>query len=224
MNAMKILLFGATGMIGQGVLRECLADAGVESVVTIGRSATGAKHGKLREIVHADLLDYSGMEAELSGFDACYYCLGVSSAGMSEADYERITYSMAVAAGEALRRWNPEMVFVFVSGTGADSTEQGPVMWARVKGRTENALLGMGFRDCYVFRPAGVEAMHGERSKARASRIGYALARPFLPLLRWLLPRYLVTTEQIGRAMLRLTRQGAPKKLLESADILLAGS
>jgi uncharacterized protein YbjT (DUF2867 family) len=223
LGAMRVLVYGATWMIGSGVLRECLLDGGVREAVTIGRTATGVRHEKLREIVREDLLDYGGLEGELRGFDACYYCLGVTSAGMAEADYRRMTYGLAVAAGEALRRWNPGMTFVFVSGAGADSTETGPVMWARVKGKTENALLAMGFGGCFVFRPAGVQAMHGERSKAWPTRIAYALFGPLFPLVRWVKPGYVLTTEQMGRAMLHVARHGAAKRVLESADIAAIG-
>jgi len=138
---MNVLLFGATGMVGQGVLRECLLDPGVQLVKTVGRTATGVQHAKLREVISQDLRNYSSIEMELSGFDACFFCLGVSSAGMKEADYERVTYGITMAAAETLSRLNPQMTFVYVSGAGTDSTEQGRTMWARVKGKTENEVL-----------------------------------------------------------------------------------
>jgi uncharacterized protein YbjT (DUF2867 family) len=138
---MKVILFGATGMVGQGALRECLLDPEVEAVLTVGRSATGQQHAKLRELVHKDLLSYSAIEGELAGYDACFFCLGVTSAGMSEAEYTRVTYDIALAAAQTLVRTSPGMTFIFVSGLGTDSTEQGRTMWARVKGRTENALM-----------------------------------------------------------------------------------
>lgn len=143
---MKVLLFGATGMVGQGVLRECLLDPEVDAVETIGRSATGVKNPKLREIVHPNLFDYSAIEADLRGFDACFFCLGVSSAGMPEAEYERLTYDLTMAAAKTLCRLNPAMTFIYVSGAGTDSTEKGRVAWARVKGRTENAILRLPFK------------------------------------------------------------------------------
>lgn len=215
---MNVLLFGATGMLGQGVLRECLLDPDVAQVVTMGRNATGVQHPKLREIVHKDLWNYSSVESQLRGFDACFFCLGVTSAGMSEADYERVTYGIAVAAAETLCRLNPSMTFVFVSGAGADSSERGRIMWARVKGKTENALLRLPCK-AYVFRPGVVLPMHGERSRTTAYRVLYAIARPLLPLLKRVMPGQIVTTEQFGRAMLLVARQGAPKRVLESADI-----
>jgi uncharacterized protein YbjT (DUF2867 family) len=216
---MKVLIFGATGMIGQGVLRECLLDPGIEKVVTVGRSATGVRNAKLLEIVRPDLYQYSGIEADLSGFDACFFCLGVSSAGMSEQDYENLTYALTLAAAETLAQLNPGMTFVYVSGAGTDSSEKGRVMWARVKGKTENALLRLPFRAAYMFRPGVIQPVHGARSKTTAYRIGYVLAKPVLPLLRRLFPRYILTTEEIGRAMIQVAKRGAPKNILESWDI-----
>ena len=216
---MNVLIFGATGMVGQGVLRQCLLDQEVERVRTIGRSPTGVAHPKVREMVRAGLLHYADIEADLAGFDACFFCLGVSSGGMSEADYTRLTYDITLAAAETLARLNPAMTFVYVSGTGTDSSEKGRTMWARVKGRTENALLRLPFRAAYMFRPALIEPLHGERSKTTAYRVGYVVLGPLLPLLRRLFPRYVITTEEIGRAMIQVARSGAPKKILESADI-----
>ena len=216
---MKVVLFGGTGMIGQGVLRECLLDPDVEKVLTIGRSATGVQHPRLREIAQSDLWNYSSIEDQLRGFDACFFCLGVTSAGMSEADYTRITYGITVAAAETLARLNAGMTFVFVSGAGADSSEQGRLMWARVKGRTENAILRMPFKASYAFRPGVVQPMHGERSRTAAYRVLYAITKPLLPVLRRLWPGQMLTTEQFGRAMLLVVRHGAPKRVLESADI-----
>ena len=217
--AMKILLFGATGMVGQGVLRECLLDPDVQLVQTLGRSATGVQQPKLREIVHADLLHYSSIEADLSGFDACFFCLGVSSAGMKEEAYERLTYGMTLAAAETLSRLNPQMTFVYVSGSGTDSSEQGRTMWARIKGKTENALLRLPFKAAYMFRPGFIEPLYGARSRTTAYRVIYTLAKPLLPLLRWAMPNAILTTEQIGRAMLIVARRGAPKHILEIKDI-----
>src|SRR5579863_9059140 len=195
---MKALIFGATGMVGQGVLRESLLDPGVELVQTIGRSPTGIKHPKLHEMVRTDLFHYADIEPELKGFDACFFCLGVSSAGMSEKQYESLTCTLTLAAAETLARLNPQMTFIYVSGAGTDSTEKGRVMWARVKGKTENALLRLPFKAAYMFRPGIIEPVHGARSKTPAYRIGYALAKPLLPLLRRLFPRYILTTEEIG--------------------------
>ncbi|MCV9938769.1 NAD-dependent epimerase/dehydratase family protein [Boseaceae bacterium BT-24-1] len=216
---MKALIFGATGMVGQGVLRECLLDPGVEEVVTIGRTATGQHHAKLRELVHADLTDYSAIEAELTGFDACFFCLGVASAGMSEADYSRITHDIPLAAARTLSRLNPAMTFVHTSAAGTDSSESGRVMWARVKGRTENALLRLPFKAVYIFRPAGIRPMHGITSRTTLYRIGYAITAPLLPWLERSFPRYVTSTERLAKAMLKAAREGAPKPILECEDI-----
>ncbi len=219
---MKVLLFGATGMVGQGVLRECLLDPEVERVQTVGRSSTGIHHPKLHETVHRDLSNYAGIEAELSGFDACFFSLGVSSAGMKAEDYERITYGITMAAAETLCRLNPQMRFFYVSGAGTDSTEQGRSMWARVKGKTENALLRLPFAAAYMFRPGLIAPMHGERPKAAVYQAFYTIAKPLLALLRRTFPDYVLTTEEIGQAMLIVARHGYPKHILEIRDIRAA--
>jgi uncharacterized protein YbjT (DUF2867 family) len=216
---MKILMFGATGMVGQGVLRECLLDPDIDAVEMVGRSGTGIKDAKLREIVRPNLMDYADIETELRGFDACFFCLGVTAAGMSEADYERVTYGITLAAAKTLARLNPGMTLIYVSGAGTDSTEKGRVMWARVKGKTENALLRLPFKAAYMFRPGAIEAAHGERSKTAAYRVAYTLVKPLLPLLRRLFPDSILTTEEIGRAMINVAKWGAPKRILEVSDI-----
>jgi uncharacterized protein YbjT (DUF2867 family) len=221
---MKVLLFGATGMVGQGVLRECLLDPDVQLVEAIGRSSAGVRHPKLREIVHQDLWHYADIENELSGFGACFFCLGVSPSGMTEENYAHVTYDISLAAAETLSRLNPKMTFVFVSGAGTDSSEQGRVMWARVKGRTENALLRLPFASAYMFRPGVIQPLHGARSKTTSYRILYRLTRPFMPLLRRIFSDQILTTEEIGRAMLNVARRGFPKKVLESRDIRIAAT
>ena len=216
---MNVVVFGATGMIGQGVLRECLLAPDVNRVLTIGRSATGVQNAKLQELVHADLWNYAPIEEQLRGFDACFFCLGVTSAGMSEADYTHVTYGITMAAAETLCRLNPDMTFVFVSGAGADSTEHGRLMWARVKGKTENAILRLPFKASFAFRPGVVQPINGERSRTAVYRVLYAMTKPLLPLLRRVAPGQILTTEQFGRAMLTVVRRGAPTRVLESSDI-----
>jgi len=216
---MKAILFGATGMVGQGVLRECLIDGEVRSVLAVGRRATGQHHEKLRELVHRDFLDFSAAENELSGFDACFFCLGVSSVGMKEADYRRVTYDFTMAAARALARLNPGMTFVYVSGTGTDSSERGRTMWARVKGKTENDLFRLPFRAAYMFRPGVIVPLHGIKSRTKAVRVAYAAIGPLLPLVRAVFPKYVTTTELLGRAMINAAKHGAPTTLLENADI-----
>jgi uncharacterized protein YbjT (DUF2867 family) len=216
---MRVILFGATGMVGQGVLRECLLEPDVHEVLSIGRAATGQQHAKLRELVHKDLLDFSPIQAELSGFDACFFCLGVSSAGMTETSYARVTYDITLAAAQTLVRLNPGMTFVYVSGTGTDSSERGGTMWARVKGRTENALLRLPFKAAYMLRPGVIQPLHGIKSKTKLYRIFYAMTGPILPILRAALPDYVTTTEQVGCAMIELSKHGGSKPVLESRDI-----
>lgn len=211
-------------MVGQGVLRECLLEPNVALVQTVGRSATGVKNGKLREIVRPDLLQYADIEGELQGFDACFFCLGVSAAGMPQPQYERLTYGITMAAAETLARINAGLdarglTFVYVSGAGTDSSEKRSSMWARVKGKTENALMRLPFKGVYIFRPGVIQPMHGATSKTAAYRMLYTLMGPVLPVLRRIFPRYILTTEEIGRAMILVATQGAPKRLLESWDI-----
>ena len=206
---MNVILFGATGMVGQGVLRECLRDDGVERVLAVGRSATGVTHPKLHELMLPDATD-----AELQGYDACFFCLGVSSAGLSEADYTRLTFDLTFGWAQRLARINPAMTFIYVSGAGTG----GKAMWAQVKKRTEDALLAL-FPSAYMFRLGALRPMHGEVSKTRWTRISYAIFRPLLPLLYRVAPGALITTEELGRAMIRAAREGAPKRVLENRDL-----
>jgi uncharacterized protein YbjT (DUF2867 family) len=214
---MRVLLFGATGMVGQGVLRECLLAEDFELVQTVGRTATGAQSPKLRELVQADLFDIAAMEDRLSGFDACFFCLGVTSAGMTEEAYTRVTFELTTRIAAALSRLNPAMTFIYVSGSGTNS--KGRSMWARVKGRTEDALLRLPFRSAYMFRPGFIEPLHGIQSKTRSYRIFYAVLRPLFTLLHRAFPNQVLTTEEVGLAMLLAVRIGAPKPVLEARDI-----
>lgn len=216
---MKVILFGATGMIGQAVLRECLAAADVAKVLSIGRQICGVKDTKLEELVRKDLFDYSDLAEQLRGYDACFFCLGVSSSGMTEAQYHRITFELTQAAARALHAASPNLTFVFVTGVGTDSSERGRVMWARVKGKAENMLLAMGFKAAYMIRPGYIQPLHGIRSRTRLYRVFYAAIGPIYPLLAALLPNQLTTTEKLGRAMLALVRHGAESVYLENRHI-----
>ncbi len=216
---MKVILFGATGMVGQGVLRECLRDDGVEGVLAVGRSSTGRTHPKLRELVRKDLFDFGAAGADLQGYDACFFCLGVSSAGMSEAEYTHLTFDLTLGWAQALARINSAMTFVYVSGAGTG----GKAMWAQVKGRTEDALLAL-FPSAYMVRLSVLRPMHGEVSKTRWTRIAYAVFRPLLPLLRAIAPGAVISTEELGRAMIGAARQGAPKQVLETRDLRALGA
>ena len=216
---MKVILFGATGMVGQGVLRECLLDPQVTDVLAVGRSPTGQQNPKLREIRHDNFMDFSSIESELAGFDACFFCLGVSSVGMDEARYRHLTYDITMAAATTLAKLNPGMVFTYVTGRGTDSTEQGSLMWARVKGKTENDLLKLPFKAAYMFRPAGIQPLHGVRSKTGWVNAIYVVAAPLLSYLARTSPKFMTTSEQLGRAMIKVARDGFPRPVLESEDI-----
>jgi len=215
---MKVLVFGATGMVGQGVLFECLRDPEVERVTTVGRTATGVADPKVQEIVQTDMTDFSGIEERMKGFDACFYCLGVSSAGMTESEYTRVTYWFTMAAAELLARLNPSMTFIYVSGAGTDSSEKGGTMWARVKGWTENSLLKLPLT-AYMFRPGVIEPLDGIKSKTAVYRFFYSLLKPLLPLLRRWKPEQVLTTREIGQAMLAVAKHGYAKRILETKDI-----
>jgi hypothetical protein len=207
-------------MVGQGVLRECLLDSDVEQVLCVGRSGTGKSDPKLRE---AKVSAVSGkglaeVEKELSGYDACFFCLGVSSAGMSEADYTRITYDTTIEAAEVLLKANPNLTFIYVSGAGTDGSEKGRSMWARVKGRTENQLLKMPWK-AYMFRPGLIQPLHGIKSRTTLYRIVYVVFWPLFPLLKLIAPGLITTTERVGRAMLNAVKQGAPSSVFEQRQI-----
>ena len=216
---MRILVFGATGMVGQGAVHVALRDPDVSAVVTVGRRATGEPHPKLREIVVGDLGQLSSVAADLTGFDACFFSLGVSAAGMSEGDYARVTYDLTLRVAETLVRLNAHMTFIYVSGAGTDSTEHGRVMWARVKGRTENALLRLPFRAAFMFRPGLIQPLHGIRSRTRLYRAFYIVTAPLLPVVRALFPSQITTTDQIGHAMIAVTANGFPRPILEQRDL-----
>jgi uncharacterized protein YbjT (DUF2867 family) len=216
---MKVILFGATGMVGQGVLRECLLDASVESVLAVGRNPTGQSNAKLREIKHSDFLDLSAIEPQLAGYDACLFCLGVTSLGQSEENYRRLTYDITMAVATTLVKLNPGMTFIYVTGQSTDSTEQGRVMWARIKGKTENDLFKLPFKAAYMFRPGGIQPLHGIRSKTAWVQAIYAATGPLWTLLNRIAPKYVTTSEKLGRAMIKVARDGYPKPILESLDI-----
>jgi uncharacterized protein YbjT (DUF2867 family) len=220
---MKVIVVGATGMVGQGVLRESLRAADVERVLVVGRTATGVTDAKLEEIVRDDLYDLGPVADLLAGYDACLFCLGVSSVGLSEDAYRRVTYDLTLAVARTLVEVAPRSRFLYVTGAGTDSSERGRTMWARVKGRTENALLAMPL-DAYMFRPAYIQPMRGVKSKTRLYRLAYAVMSPLYPVLRRVAPKFVTSNETIGRAMLAVARAGAPKHVLETVDINAIGA
>jgi uncharacterized protein YbjT (DUF2867 family) len=221
---MKVLVVGASGMVGQGELRECLLDPGVERVLVVGRRLLdhvprGTTRDKLVERVVADMTDLSAIEADLAGLDACFFCLGVTSVGMTEDAYRKVTYDITAAFANTLARVSPGLTFVFVSGRNTDSTEKGPTMWARVKGAAENVVARAGFKAAYMFRPGIIQPRHGIVSRTTAYRVLYVLLWPLVVLMRMLSPQSVTTTDRVGRAMLVAARRGAPKTILENGDI-----
>lgn len=216
---MRVILFGATGMVGQGVLRACLLDPRVEQVLVIGRRTTGQQHARLRELVLDDLFTVPALGSQLDGYDACFFCLGVSAVGLKEDAYRRVTHDLTVTVAEALVSRNPQMTFIYVSGQSTDGTAKGSVMWARVKGATENAVSAMPFRATYMFRPGYIQPLHGIKSSTPLYRALYAVLAPIYPVLRALFPRNVTTTDAVGQAMLIAAMGGAPKHVLENHDI-----
>jgi uncharacterized protein YbjT (DUF2867 family) len=215
---MKVILFGATGMVGKGVLRQCLLDPDVEAVLSIGRKPSGVSHAKLRDLVRADMFDFNVNAGELNAYHTCFFCLGVSSVRMSEAQYSHLTYDLTMGWAHALARENPAMRFLYVSGMGTG----GKGMWARVKGRTENDLRAL-FPAAIMIRLGALRPMHGERSKAPGGGVLLTVLSPIWPILQWLWPNGVITTEELGRAMILAARIGAPKRVLESADLVVLG-
>jgi hypothetical protein len=201
------------------VLRECLLDPAVENVLAVVRSPTGQSHPKMRELRHDNFTDFTAIEPQLTGYDACFFCLGVSSIGMDAERYRHLTYDITMAAATTLVRLNPGMVFTYVTGRSTDSTEQGSQMWARVKGKTENDLFKLPFKAAYMFRPAGIQPLHGVRSKTAWVQAIYVVATPLLSYLNRVAPAYMTTSEQLGRAMIKVARDGYLRPILESQDI-----
>lgn len=214
---MNVLLFGATGMIGHGTLMAALSDKRVSKVLTVGRRATGRTHPKLTELVHADFLDYSAIEDQLSGYDTCLFCLGISSAGMSEEAYRRITYDMTLAAAQTLVKLNPQMTFVYVSGAGTNIDSR--TMWARVKGETEAALVDLPFKAAYNARPGFIQSVGEARSRTTLYRAIYAIVSPLYPLLKRLAPTAMIDSDELGRALVEAGLAGAPQSTLEVVDL-----
>lgn len=214
---MKIIIFGATGMVGQGVLRECLLNPAVAQVLCVGRTPTGQRHPKLAEIVHSNLYQLGSIEHELLGYDACFFCLGVSAAGMTEAAYRSITYDLTLHVAQTLARLNPQSSFSYISGSGTNADSRS--MWARVKGQTEQALLVLPFRAAYMFRPGFIQPQHGVVSKTGWYRWMYKFTSPLYPVFKRLIPQYVTTTEQLAQAMLRVAQNGAPQPIIENSMI-----
>jgi uncharacterized protein YbjT (DUF2867 family) len=217
---MKVIIFGATGMVGGGVLIECLEDPRVRSILLVGRQPSGVTNPKLRELIRRDFFDYRDALADLTGHDACFFCLGVTSAGKTEPEYYSLTYQLTLAAAETLASVNPNLTFCYVSGEGTDSSEHGRTMWARVKGKTENALRRLPFK-AFMFRPGYIQPLKGVRTKTWVYRMFYGVFRPLYPLLKRVAPSHVTTSENIGRAMIEVAAQGYSSTILENRDINL---
>jgi len=218
---MNVTLFGATGMVGAGALLECLADPRVESILVVVRTATGRTHPKIREVLLPDFFDYTTLQTAFASCDACFFCRGVSAIGMSEVAYSHLTYDLTVAAATTMVAANPKMTFCYISGVGTDSTEHGRTMWARVKGKTENALLALPFKAAFMFRPGYIQPVEGVRSKTGWYQAVYNVLAPTYPLLRRLFPGSVTTTANLGRALIRVAASGYPKSILHARDINL---
>lgn len=221
---MKVIITGATGMVGKGVLLECLDNEAVSSVLAINRKSVEVQHPKLKEVIHKDFFDLSAVRQDLAGYDACFFCLGISAFRQSEAAYTRITYDLTMNFAEELLALNKNMTFIYVSGAGTDSSEQSRTMWTRVKGKTENDVLKMGFKDAYAFRPAYIKPESNAPSSTPVYRVILGVIGWMHPLIKLLLPSYTSTTQQIGRAMIEVTRNGFEKRQVESVDIVALSS
>ena len=219
---MKVILFGGSGMVGAGVLNECLRDDRVGKVIAVVRSPLGQSHPKLREVVRRDFFDFHDARADFRGADACFFCLGVTAVGKSEEEYHRLTFDITLAAARTLAELNPGMTFCYVSGQGTDSSERGRVMWARVKGKTENALLALPLK-AYMFRPGYIQPLGGIQSKTRVYRVFYQVMAPLYPVLKRLTPNMVTTNEAVGRAMIRVAQEGYSSRVLEVRDINKVG-
>ena len=216
---MKVIVFGATGMVGQAVVRQCLLEDRVTSVLIVGRSSAGVSDPKVEELIHGDFLDFSPVATELTGYDACFFCLGVSAAGMSEPAYRRVTYFMTMAAARELAERNAKMRFLYISGAGTDSTEHGRTMWARIKGETENAVLSLPFEG-YALRPGYIQPRHGVQSRNKLYRNIYRVTGRLYPALARVAPKYFIASDELALAMINIAANGSEKRILESSDLV----
>jgi hypothetical protein len=213
----RAIITGATGMVGEGVLHECLHHPEVESVLSISRRTCGMRHAKLKEVLHQDFSDFSGLEKELTGYNAGFFCMGVSSLGMQEETYRHLTYDLTLALARPLSRLDPDMTICYVSGMGTDSSEKGRVMWARVKGKTENDLLQLSFRAAYMFRPGFIRPTKG----LKHTHAFYRVLDPLFPLAKLLFPSAALTLKEIGLAMINCVGSGPDKRVLDVRDIAM---
>ncbi len=217
---MRVIITGASGMVGKGVLLECLQDEAIENVCCIVRRPLGINHPKLSELIHPDFSSFNEVAGELKGFDAAYLCMGVSSAGMREDEFHEKTYGFTLALAEVLKAQNDQLTCTYVSGVGTDSSEKGRVMWARVKGKTENDLLKLGFKQAFMFRPGAIIPENGIKSRTKMYQFFYDYFLWVIHIMKWLRPSAIITTTQIGKAMINVSKQGFRKPILEPAQII----
>lgn len=218
---MKVIITGATGMVGKGVLLECLDHPDVDEVLCISRRKLNIEHPKLKELIHLDFSEFESVSNKLEGFDACYACMGVSSAGMAEEKYTELTYTYTLALAKTLLKLNKEFTFTYISGQGTDSTEKGKSMWARVKGKTENDLLNLGFKQAFMFRPGGIIPKRGIEPSSKLYSILIKYLGWLIHIIKYLAPNSIVDSTQIGKAMINITQKGYPNKIINPKDILL---
>ncbi|GAI76476.1 unnamed protein product [marine sediment metagenome] len=218
-TTMKVIVTGTTGMVGRGVLLECLDHAEITEVLSISRRPIEIDHPKLKELIHQDFSEFASVAEQIKGYDACYACMGISSAGMKEEQYTRLTYDFTLSLAKELHGLNPEITFTYVSGAGTDSSEKGRSMWARIKGKTENDLLNSGFKQAFMFRPGGIIPLRGIQPSSKLYRVLINNLKWLLKLIKKLAPSAVVDTTQIGLAMINVTKKGYDKKVLKPRDI-----
>lgn len=217
----KVIITGATGMVGKAVLLESLDHKSIGEVLVIGRNPIGMEHPKLKELIHKDFTDFSGVQAQLTGFDACFFCMGISAAGLKEDQYKRITYDFTLSLAKTLFEINPGMTFNYVSGEGTDSTEKGRMMWARVKGKTENDILKMGFKQAFMFRPGAIIPLRGIKSRTKSYQFMYDYFMWLVKAIKAVAPNSVIDTTQIGLAMINSVLKGYSKNILKPKDIII---
>jgi len=217
----KVIITGSTGMVGKGVLLECLDHNSIDEVLIIGRNHAGIEHPKLKELIHRDFTDFRGIHKQLSGYDACFFCLGISAAGLKEEQYKRITYDFALSLAKTLVEINPQMTFNYVSGEGTDTSEKGRMMWARIKGKTENDLLQLGFKQAFMFRPGAIIPLRGIKSRTKSYQFMYDYFMWLVKGIKVISPDSVVTTSQIGLAMINSMLLGYAKNILRAKDIII---
>jgi len=215
---MNVIILGSTGMVGKGVLLECINDKRIDKIFLINRQSTDVKHSKITEIIHSDFYNFSTIQEQLAGYDACYFCLGVSSAGMDEEKYRKITYTLTLHFAETLFKVNKNMCFMYVSGVGTDSNEKSRMAWARIKGKTENDILKLGFKDAYMYRPGYIQPLNGIKSKTRLYAFIYLLFKPFYFILKPF-KSAVTDTSSVGKSMITVSIKGYSKKILTNLDI-----